>query len=443
MDRDSKLRRSGIAWAACALGGFSASAHAGTTYTVEAGAGHSDNITRVDAGQIDETIGKLGLDLAMEVERSRMTANVNVNADYYEYTEDTFESEVVGAGDAQLNFTLVPDRLNWRFEDYFGQQNNDPFAPITPDTRESVNYFSTGPDLLLRLGPVGMRVYGMYSLATYEVSPVDNERVSGGFSIGRPGASGRGLSFNAAHESVAYSEQDGSDFERLSTYLAYGISGSRTDIRLEGGYTWLHPEVGEESDAPRFLLQVDRELTRYSRLSLSAGTQLTDSSAALSSSIDGPGGGGGAASVTATADPFENRNASLTWGFARHRTSLNIGVAWDSDEYETDSELDSTTTSIDVSVDRRLGARIGAGLSASFTDEDFETADFSSKAEEYAAWLTWDIGRSLGLRLTFERSDRNTSTGAGEYVDNRGFLTIYYNGSRGTTSAAPGGGAAP
>jgi len=443
MDRDPKLRRSRIAWAACALGGFSAFAHAGTTYTLEAGAGHSDNITRVDSGEIDETIATLGLDLSMEVERSRFTADVDINADYYEYLEDTFDSEVVGAGSALLNFSLVPDRLNWRFDDYFGQQSNDPFSPVTPETRESVNYFSTGPDLLLRFGPVGMRVFAQYSLASYETSPIDNERMAGGFSIGRPGTSGQGLSFNAAYESVAFNDQPANDFDRLSSYLGYGISGARTEIRVEGGYTWLKPDVGEESDAPRFLLNVQRELTRYSTLTLSAGTQLTDSSAALSSSVDGSGGGSGAPIVTATADPYQNDHASLTWGFNRHRTSLNIGVDWDDDEYENQAALDRTMTSINVAIDRRLGARIGAGLSARFMDEDFDTAGLGAKTDEYSAWLTWDIGQSVGLRLTLERSDRDTSTGTGNYVDNRGFLTIYYQGSRGTTNAAPGGGNAP
>jgi hypothetical protein len=300
-----------------------------------------------------------------------------------------------------------------------------------------VNYFSTGPDLMLRFGSAGVRLFGQYSLATYERSPVDNERLIGGVSVGRAAARGQGLSFNAVQESVAFDDLPANDFDRRSAYLAYGITGSRTQLRIEGGYTWLEPELGEESSAPRMLVQVDRELTRSSSLTLMLGTQLTDSSAALSSAVDGPISAG--PSVTATADPFENRTASLSWQFARRRTSLGLGIDWDDEQYETQALLDRTRTSLNFNIERRLGARLSAGLTAQHIDEDFDAAGLSAETRELAASLNWQAGRSIGLRLVAERSDRDTSTDIGEYSENRVFLRIYYIATRGT----PDGGAAP
>jgi hypothetical protein len=436
MGRDLNHRRS-IIVSACFIAALCGRAHADTRLTVEAGAGHSDNITRTEGEEVDETIASLGVDLEWQAERPRLTADVNLNADYLEYLDDTFDSEVVGAGNALLNFALVPERLNWTLEDHYGQQSNDPFSPITPETRESVNYLSTGPDLLLRFGDAGVRLFGQYSLATYERSPVDNERLVGGLSLGRAGVRGQGLSFNAVQESVAFDDLPANDFDRRSAYLAYGISGARTELRIEGGYTWLEPEQGEESGAPRVLVQVDRELTRSSTLTLVLGTQLTDSSAALSSAVDGPVPSG--PTVTATADPFENRNASLSWRFARRRTSIALGVDWDDEQYETQPLLDRTRTSFDVALDRRLGARLSAGLSASLIDEDFDAANFDARTRELAASLSWQAGRAIGLRLVAERSSRDTSTGLGEYGENRVFLRVFYIATRGT----PDGGAAP
>lgn len=436
MGRDLIHRRSLIV-SACFIAALSGRAQADTSLTVEAGAGHSDNITRTDGGEVEETIATLGVDLTWQAERPRLTADVALNADYFEYLDDTFDSEVVGAGNAELNFALVPDRFNWTIEDHYGQQSNDPFSPITPETREAVNFLSTGPDLLLRFGAAGVRLFGQYSMATYERSPVDNERVLGGVSVGRAGARGQGLSFNAVQESVTFDETPASDFDRRSAYLAYGISGARTELRIEGGYTWLEPEQGEESSAPRLLVQVDRELTRSSTLTLVLGSQLTDSSAALSSAVDGPVPSG--PTVTATADPFENRTASLTWRFARRRTSIALGADWDDEQYETQSLLDRTRTSFDFAVDRRLGSRLSAGLNASLIDEQFDAADFDARTRELGASLSWQAGRAIGLRLLVTRSDRDTSTGLGEYGENRAFLRVFYIATRGT----PDGGAAP
>jgi hypothetical protein len=40
--------------------------------------------------------------------------------------------------------------------------------------------------------------------------------------------------------------------------------------------------------------------------------------------------------------------------------------------------------------------------------------------------LNWRAWRTLGLRLSAERYDRDTSTNLGEYQENRAFLTLAY-----------------
>lgn len=432
-------RRSNIALAMCLVAALSSGiAHADSSLTVETGVGHSDNITRVQDGAIDETLATAGVDLVWDLQRPRFTADATLNADYFSYLDDTYDSEVVGSGNANLNFAIAPERFNWMVQDYYGQASNDPFAPVTPDTREDVNMFSTGPDFTFHFGDAGMvRLYGNYSLGTYETSPLDSQRTSFGASVGRGAARGGGLSFNVAEQSVEFDDQPSSGYDQRSAFLAYRIAGARTEIRVEGGYTWLEPEVGEETGAPRALVEISRQMSPGSTLVLNLGTQLTDSSSALGSSIDGPIGS--TPGITASADPYENHNAALIWRFTRRRTSLDLGASWNAEEYLTQTALDRKRIGWTAAISRDFGARLTGRIDGTLMDDDFDATDFSATTREFGASLSWQMGRSLGLRLQAQRSNRTTSTGVGEYTENRVYLRVYYIALRGT----PDGGAAP
>jgi hypothetical protein len=426
-------RRSTIALAASALTIYSGAALADLQYEVEAGVGHSDNITRVADGEIDQTIALLGLDLTWDTKGPRLTADVHVDADYLHYLDDIYDSEVVGTGDAELNFAIVPERLNWNFQDSYGQEITDPFAPVTPETREGVNYFTTGPDFVTRLGQSGvLRLYGSWSSSEYERSPLDSTRVVGGLAIGKKSAGGHDLAFNAVTERIEFDDEINSDFDRDSLYLSYALEASRTDISVEAGYTWLEMENGDKSDDPRFTVSVDRELTNASTLSLTLGTQLTDSSDVLRSAVDSPPVGG-SSQVTATSDPYVNDFVTLGWSFVRRRTTINLSVDWEQDTYETQTVLDRTMTMWNASIDRQITPQLSAGLSASLIEEDFDNTTLTTDTTQFGATLNWQLTRAVGLRLVADRYERDSSDGE-ELQENRVFLSVYFRPVRARAS---------
>jgi uncharacterized protein (PEP-CTERM system associated) len=173
-----------------------------------------------------------------------------------------------------------------------------------------------------------------------------------------------------------------------------------------------------------------RELSAASNIWLTFGTQLTDAAEALRASVSGPTAVGGAADVTATADPFERRSVAAGWNFSRNRTTIDLGVAWDEDKYETQSILDRTAVAWNASLTRNLSPLLTVGVLASLTDEEFDTTGQSADELRYGANLDWRFARRLGLRLLAERYDRDSSDPQGEYVENRVFLTLFYRPDR-------------
>lgn len=407
------------------------------TYTVDVGLGHSDNITRVEQDEVSESMATAGLVLDWQERRPRFTADVSADADYVHYLDDTYEGEVIGGFDGTLDFKIIPDRLTWVVQDSFGQESNDPFAPVTPETRENVNYFTTGPTLEFLVGRALARIFATYSQTDYERSPFDSERVLGGVSIGRRSPNGNGVALNGVTESVTFKDDGNTDYDRASAYLSYDKTGARTELSAEVGYTWLELEDGTETSDPRFRLEVRREMSASSNLELALGTQLTDSSEALRSDLGGGGSGtpGGGSGVISSSAPFENRFASLNWQFHRNRTSLALGANWSDDSYDETPELDHNRLAWTASIGRQMSNRLSVSLNADLGKEEFEASGQTIDSMEIGASATWQLGPTLGLNLELSRSDRSTSDATGEYVENRAFLSLQY---RSGTARRPG-----
>lgn len=399
------------------------------SYGLEAGAGYSDNIARVSANERDEKIGTVGLDLSWDEQTRRIDGNALIDLAYFEYFDDTFDSELVGTGDASLTFGIVPERFTWSFQDSFGQAQSDPFAPLTPETREDLNYFTTGPDIIARLGTAGaLRLFGRYSLTSYEESLLDSERRIAGAAFERDLSASSRVALNGVTGEVDFDDAPG-DYDIDNAFISYELDAARTDIIFELGYTWLKPEVGEETDGPLASLSLIRALSASSTLHVELGTQFTDASEALRSGLEG--GIVGGADVSASPDPFENRTAGLRWSFSRNRTGFTLGASWNEDRYERTTTLDRTRLAYEATFSRQLGATLDLLLVGLFSDEEFDTTGLTAEELNLSARLDWQAGRTLGLALSIERYDRDTSDGTGEYVENRAFLLLTFR---------PGGG---
>lgn len=399
----------------------------------EVGAGRSDNIRRAAAGETSETIGVVGFDMAWSEQTRRLLVDAAADLSYFEYLDDAFESEVVGTANGALTVGVIPERLTWLIQDSFGQAQTDPFAIVTPATREDLNYFTTGPDFLQRLGGnTLLRLFGRYSSAEYEVSPLDAERNAAGVSVARFPSARSELALNGVAEQIDFEAVDAADYDRDSVYLSYDLDAARTDLNARLGYIWLEPDDGERSGGLLADLNVIREVSAHSTLELQLGVQFTDAAEALRMGLDRNVVGG--VDISASTDPFEDRSASLRWSFRRNRTGFFLGAGWNEERYERQRNLDRVRFAYEAGVSRRLSSAVDVAVLATLDDEEFDNADVQFDELGLAARLNWRAGRTIGLQLSVERFDRDSSDGATQYVENRAFLLITYRPISSTTS---------
>ena len=75
---------------------LSGAAQAEVQAMAEAGVGYSDNIVRAAVDEVGETIGTVGLQLDWLERTRRIDGEATVDLNYFEYLDNTFESEVEG-----------------------------------------------------------------------------------------------------------------------------------------------------------------------------------------------------------------------------------------------------------------------------------------------------------------------------------------------------------
>ncbi|HEU4780903.1 MAG TPA: hypothetical protein VFS58_13555 [Steroidobacteraceae bacterium] len=406
-------------------------AHAQFEYGLEAGYGHSDNVFRSSDNEITSDILTAGLQLDWEEDRTRLDANVHADLDFNHYLDGDADDQVTGNANGQVAFAIVPERFAWLIQDTFGQAQEDPLAPATPESLESTNFVSTGPDFTMRMGDSNaLRLSGRYSLTTYEVSPYDSTRVGGRVSFLRQLSDRSSWGLNASLDDVDFDDAGSIDFTSRNASFTYELEAARTDINTELGYTWIeHDVTGEsEQDGPLVRIEVRRRVSTSSYLNLRAGTLLADASEAMRDNLDAVEQAGGEVISTASSSVYENNFAELGWQFDRPRTSIDVFVSYDNNVYDSQPELDRKRLMVSSALERHLSNRLLGRIRIAWDTED--VALDGSEADEFRVSLgaSWRFGRDTGIELWGERIDRdsNTTSGGGESVENRIFLTLFY-----------------
>jgi hypothetical protein len=421
----ARLARAILATLIC---GTAASA-AELDYRVSVGAASSDNVRRSRENEIDETIGIAQLQLSLDQRTNRVRADIFSDLAYYEYLDDTFDSEVVGNVYADTAFSLVPDRFIWSASDQFGQVLVDPLQPSTADNRENINYFSTGPDFIVGASwPVRLQFGGRYALTEYEDSPLDMSSTAAQVALVRSVSEGSSISLNGRIEQIEYKEQSlDADFDQLEAYLHYQVAGSRTNLSLDAGFAQLRRDFNDEKENGALLdVEMSRRLSGSSTLQLGAGRRFSTAAGAFIAEQGIGDGGIGGGSGRQTASPFTRDHVTLGWAFRRNRTGLYVDLSWTQRTYEGLEALDQSSVTFATRYSRDLSPRATLGLGVAYGSADYEPPAADNKDLTFRSTLTWRLTRNVSLEARYDFVDRNSTAPLTEYSENRFWVTIGY-----------------
>lgn len=397
-------------------------------YNASLSAGRSDNVGLTADNEQEEDIAAAGLRFSLAQSSARLEVDAVGDLAYVEYLDDTYDSDLLGSFAGNARFRFVPERFEWMISDNFGQVLTDPFTPPTPGNRENVNYLTTGPDATLALGSQSrLRLSGRYSLGTYEYSPLDFDTLGGGVTLERDLSSASAVSLHVTAARTEYDEATlDADYDQNDAFVRYQVTGARTSLGLDAGYTVLDRDTADDKEDGLLLrMDVVRRVSSASTISLAGGREFSNSGVAFAGMQTIGGVGQGTASGRQTAQPFLNDSAHLGWNFARQRTAFGLFASWSEQSYEDDNTLDQTLTGGGGRFSRELSPRTSLGLQAQYSQVDYQVgADYDDLYADVN--FSWQLSQHMSLTATYGYYERMGDLPGSDAKENRYLLSISY-----------------
>jgi hypothetical protein len=401
-------------------------------WALEAGAQYTDNVSRVAVNEESETIGIAGLSFLLNTDRPRLDAIIGANLQYEKYLDDTFDDEVVGGVDALVSYAFVPERFIWTVGDNYGQIANDRRAVDTPDNRQDVNYFTTGPDFIFALTDrTSLQLGGRYSDAYYGSTEEDNQSLTGSLALIRLLSDITAVSLNGSTTEVEYDEELlFGDYRLDRGFLRWATESERSTFIADAGYTAV--DQGEEtSDGLLARLEISRAVAARSRVGFNAGTEFATPQEAFRRDQSITGIPTGADDAVVASDPYQLDYAYLTWNTEWVRGAFTVALSARSEEHEVETEADRETVGVTTGISRQMSRRLNASFSAGYYEEDLVNAGFTFDEWTVGVGLAWLLSEQISFNVRLDHLEGSSGDGTRDYDENRAYVGFAYS-RRGT-----------
>ena len=429
-------------------------AHRGNYLEADTGLIYSDNVTRAQNGSGD-TLALLGLVANASRDGPRIDYRLTSDLALVKYLRSSYQTQPFGYLDGTGDLWIVPGLFSWTGRETYTQTVIDPFAPVTPDNLESLNYVTTGPRFTLRPTlRTTLTLNGTYSyLNSSSKSPlyvnIDNHRYAGDVTFSHALSNTSSIYITASHEKVEFTDQaDNNNFRQDEALAGFKVASARTALDVSGGYTRLHESVlatVQTIRGPRELPQsqtpggavwraeLSRQTSPATRLSLHAVKQVTDAAGLLRLNLNQPVATTAAYRLT-TADPFTDRELGASWRFAAARTSFTLGYLDIRESYKIHPASDRNVKDASALLGRQLSPVLNWEIGAEYERQNFAFGGSSNTVNAITS-LRWQIGRQLGLRFLYAHS---ALTPHG-YTENQVGVTASYAFIEGVQQGSPPG----
>jgi hypothetical protein len=403
----------------------SVSGAARAEFGTEFGVARSDNIDRVEADGRTEEMVTVAVGGEAVSSGAISEGSVNWELGAVDYRSGTYDDEPLAFVDGTARFDLFERRVFWNMRDQLGRQSVDPFVPTTPDTREYVNFFTTGPEFVVPLtNATAFNSAVNLSDVWYENQTIGNTRTGVLVGITFAPKPVRSLGIYTRIDSIKFDEQDlHEDYDRHQVYLQYQTQRRRGELRVAVGETEIRG-LGETRDRPMFEGAWTREVSAQSDFALEFRRGFSDAGELFQTSAEGVGT---VEDLVTTAEPIEISYVSARWGIDRPRTSGSISYAWSRQEHESAQQaIDREVPVWTADLTRELTPRLRFQLNATSMTDDFTDSDRRDKEKSLGVAFGWRLSGRTVLDFRMARYDRSSNFAGASYEENRVFVTFQY-----------------
>jgi hypothetical protein len=447
-----KRRIPARAWlpAALALGLAEPAAATVFTYELDAGLRHEDNVTLSENDPESDTILFGSFRFVVKHETPRLEIRGRGNLRYFNYLGDTFPDELRGELSAQLDWTIVPNRVHWVVEDYASRQEVDVLGRPDPSNQQQVNVFLTGPTFLFRFGRANIGQLDLRYMDSFaeQTDSFNGQRVIGRASILRElnPRTTAGLHLEATHARLRESASD--DYKRWDAYVSFERRVPALHLKADLGYSRIEPEQALTSvssplfrgrmdwnprgrhhfnatldyqlaDAAQRLIQRSSDFANETYTSVVTSGELLDQYDAL-----------GSGDIAVGSDAYRERRVDLGYRYEGDRATVRVHPYVQRTRYLDElsagaSDLDRNSRGEAVELEYKLRPRLNLAVRAFDQRLDYRNIDRNDTVRGVSVALLDRSARNWRWRIEATHVRRDSNVPDQSYRDNTiGFAII-------------------
>jgi hypothetical protein len=404
-------------------------------YRFELEALHSDNINLSEDNQAAETvfIPRLMFDLRQEGATVRLEARGQFEHRYYTGSRFADENRSEFAG--QLNWSLLPGRLNLVFEDYLSEESINLREGRYPGNLQQVNIFLAGPSYFARLGDAARFQLDLRGADSYaEVSPGFNgRRYSAAAALQRDLTPTSKASLNLASTRASFDDAGTVDYTRQDGFIRYEGTLPDIEYQLDLGHSRLKRDAPTDASTTLARATVQWQITPQSRLRLRARQQFADEVQDLIVRLSDPEEAlvpdlVDAASTLVTAGVYRQRDVQLDYRYAGDRFGFRLRPMYRRFIYIDREDANRTERGVFLQVDYHPRPRMNVFLNGSVRTRDFLSVARAERDVDhvYRLGVEYQLTRHWGWRAEAIKNNRSSSQPDPVYRENAVQLSAWW-----------------
>lgn len=393
---------------------------------------HSNNIRLSATDPASETVVSPRLNFQADQSGSTVQLTLRGNLEYLNYLGNTFRDEPRGELAGLLNWTLVPERVDFVVKDYLSRQPISVLTSFSPGNQQQINVFIAGPSFYARLdaatrAQLDLRYTNSYAEKT---STFNGDRYNIAARVLRDTSATSVLSANAEVTRVNYDTAgSSSDYDRYDAYVGYARKLASLDLGIDAGYSWMD-RASTRSTTPMLRASATWQASPRSELSANLTYQFGDAAqdvvarAGLTQGpliIDFTN-----ADVLVGPAVFRQRRLEGGYRFAGERLTVQLRPYLERIFYLDAIGRDQRNRGGVVQLDYRLRPRLTLSLLAARQDRDFDDLVRTDRDSALYLSLVDQVTGHWSWRIDLQHRERNSSDAGQGYDENAAVFSVSY-----------------
>jgi hypothetical protein len=402
-------------------------------YQVGLGIEHDDNVNLSNDDPISDDILIPTLGFSVSQLGSTVQAAATGAVDYRDYLGGTFSDEFRGELNGRLNWTVLPERLDFTVQDRLALEPVNALVPDAPNNLQQTNVFAFGPTLSFRLADTirGQAELFYIDSRAEDSDEFNSQRLHGGVRAIKDLDPTSTISLNLGDERTTFDSSSATpDYNRYGVFGRYTRKWSELDLIGDAGYSWLKYSGAGDFDRDSPLVRGDLvwRFAPHDTLTLNASYEFSDAATDLLSTttttpVDGTGGTPkipadvALGNTTISSAPYLAKTISLGYLYHAERIELTVAPYWRKYDYGavTFAEagaIDQTSRGGILGAGYRITPLLTAGANAALEDLTYDTISRTDHNRYYTLYLRHQWARHWSWRAELARNERH-STDAG------------------------------